>query len=150
MFCVWDVFHPVGESIRTFRPLWKRTFRYIQLDIETKDQPLDILSLRSEYSGYPYPEMSTFESNEPRLNKIFEMGLRTLRMCPGETYYDTPFYEQLSQGGDNRPTGNISMYNSTDDRLFKEVMRLYPQSENKETGLFKSAYPSRFDFDMGS
>jgi hypothetical protein len=29
-------------------------------------------------------------------------------------------------------------------------MRLYPQSENRETGLFKSAYPSRFDFDMGS
>jgi hypothetical protein len=29
-------------------------------------------------------------------------------------------------------------------------MRLYPQSENRETGLYKSAYPSRFDFDMGS
>ena len=150
MFGVWDLFHPDGKRIRTFRPLWKRTFRYIKLDIETKDQPLDILSLHSEYSGYPYPEMSTFESNKPRLNEIFEMGLRTLRMCSGETYYDTPFYEQLSYGGDNRPIGNISMYNSTDDRLFKEVMRLYPQSENKETGLFKSAYPSRFDFDMGS
>ncbi len=29
-------------------------------------------------------------------------------------------------------------------------MRLYPQSVNRETGLFKSAYPSRFTFDMGS
>jgi hypothetical protein len=34
--------------------------------------------------------------------------------------------------------------------LLREVLRLYPQSGNKETGLFKSAYPSRFDFDMGS
>ena len=106
--------------------------------------------MESEYSGYPYSEMGTFVSNDTQLNRIFNMGLKTLAMCSGETYYDTPYYEQLSYGGDNRPIGNISLYNSTDDQLFREVMRLYPQSENRETGLFKSAYPSRFDFDMGS
>lgn len=146
---VWDMFLPDGEK-RTFRPLWKRTFRYVQLVIETKDEPLTVQSHTTEYSGYPYPEMSTFKSNDHRLNEIFEMSLRTLRMCSGETYYDTPYYEQLSYGGDNRPIGALSVYNSTDDRLFREVMRLYPQSENSETGLFKSAYPSRFTFDMGS
>jgi alpha-L-rhamnosidase len=150
MFGVWDIFHPDGKSERTFRPLWKRAFRYVQFEIETKDQPLEILSYINEYSGYPYPEMSTFSSNDSRLNKIFEISLRTFRMCSGETYYDTPFYEQLSYGGDNRPISAISTYNSTDDRLFREVMRLYPQSENKETGLFKSAYPSQFEFDQGT
>jgi alpha-L-rhamnosidase len=149
MFGVWDIFHPDGET-RTFRPLWKRTFRYVQFNIETKSEPLEILSYQLEYSGYPYPEMATFESDNSRLNEIFEMSKRTLRMCSGETYYDTPFYEQLSYGGDNRPIAAISTYNSNDDRLLREVLRLYPQSENKETGLFKSAYPSRFDFDMGS
>ncbi|HSO86616.1 MAG TPA: family 78 glycoside hydrolase catalytic domain, partial [Draconibacterium sp.] len=149
MFGMWDIFHPDGQQ-RTFRPLWKRTFRYVQFNIETKNEPLEILSYILEYSGYPYPEMATFESDNPRLNEIFEMSKRTLRMCSGETYYDTPFYEQLSYGGDNRPIAAISTYNSTDDRLLREVLRLYPQSENKETGLFKSAYPSRFDFDMGS
>lgn len=149
MFGVWDIFHPDGEK-RTFRPLWKRTFRYVQFNVETKSEPLEILSYQREYSGYPYPEMANFESDNPRLNEIFEMSKRTLRMCSGETYYDTPFYEQLSYGGDNRPIAAISTYNSTDDRLLREVLRLYPQSENKETGLFKSAYPSRFDFDQGS
>ncbi len=149
MYGVWDVFHPDGPQ-RTFRPLWKRAFRYQQLVIETADQPLEILSLESEYSGYPYRDMASFKSSDAKLNRIFEMSQRTLKMCSGETYYDTPFYEQLSYGGDNRPIGNISFYHSTDDRLFKEAMRLYPQSENRETGLFKSAYPSRFDFDMGS
>jgi hypothetical protein len=150
MFGVWDVFRPDGNGTRTFRPLWKRAFRYVQLVIETKEQPLDIVSFENEYSGYPYPEMATFESNDKKLNDIFTISQRTLRMCSGETYYDTPFYEQLSYGGDNRPISAISTYNSTDDRLLREVMRLYPQSENRETGLFKSAYPSRFDFDMGS
>jgi hypothetical protein len=149
MFGVWDIFHPDGEK-HTFRPLWKRTFRYVQFNIETKNEPLEILSYQLEYSGYPYPEMAYFESDNQRLNEIFEMSKRTLRMCSGETYYDTPFYEQLSYGGDNRPIAAISTYNSTDDRLLREVLRLYPQSENKETGLLKSAYPSRFDFDMGS
>ena len=151
MFGVWDVFHTDGKAVRTFRPLWKRAFRYVQLVVETKDQPLDILSFISEYSGYPYPDMATFESNDQKLNKVFQICNRTLQMCSGETYYDTPFYEQLSYGGDNRPISNISTYNSIDDRLLREVMRLYPQSENQETGLLKSAYPSaRIYWDMGS
>ncbi len=149
MFGVWDLFRPDGGK-RTFRPLWKRTFRYVQLEIVTGDEPLVVHSFSSEYSGYPYTEMATFESDNRALNEIFEICLRTLRMCSGETYYDTPFYEQLSYGGDNRPIAAISTYNSTDDRLLREVMRLYPQSVNRETRLFKSAYPSRFDFDMGS
>lgn len=150
MFGVWDVFRPDGMSSRTFRPLWKRTFRYMQLVIETGKEPLVLNSLENEYSGYPYPEMATFESDDKSLNEIFKISNRTLRMCSGETYYDTPFYEQLSYGGDNRPIAAISTYNSNDDRLLREVLRLYPQSQNKETKLFKSAYPSRFDFDMGS
>jgi len=149
MFGVWDIFHADGGE-RVFRPLWKRCFRYVQFNVETRDEPLEISSYILEYSGYPYPEMATFESDNEKLNEIFEMSQRTLRMCSGETYYDTPFYEQLSYGGDNRPIAAISTYNSTDDRLLREVLRLYPQSENKETGLFKSAYPSRFDFDMGT
>ncbi|MCM5663071.1 family 78 glycoside hydrolase catalytic domain [Galbibacter mesophilus] len=150
MFGVWDIYKADGAAKRTFRPLWKRTFRYVQLEIETKEQPLEIDSFINEYSGYPYKEMATFESNDQTLNEIFEMSNRTLQMCSAETYYDTPFYEQLSYGGDNRPISAISTYNTTDDRLLREVLRLYPQSKNKETRLFKSAYPSRFDFDMGS
>jgi hypothetical protein len=150
MFGVWDIFQPDGE-LRVFRPLWKRCFRYVQLVIKTGHKPLEIISYQNEYSGYPYPEMATFKSNDEKLNEVFEICLRTLRMCSGETYYDTPFYEQLSYGGDNRPIGMNSIYNSTDDRLFREVMRLYPQSENMETGLLHSAYPSsRIFWDMGS
>ena len=151
MFGVWDVFRPDGKAVRTFRPLWQRAFRYVQFVIETKEEPLKIVSYENEYSGYPYPEMGTFISDNPRLNEIFEMSLRTLRMCSGETYYDTPFYEQLNYGGDNRPISAISTYNSTDDRLLREAFRLYPQSENPETGLLHSAYPSsRTWWDMGS
>jgi hypothetical protein len=150
MYGVFDIYHADGGRKRMFRPLWKRAFRYIALEIKTAEQPLAIHSLVNEYSGYPYTDMSTFQSDDPSLNAIFAMCLQTLRMCSAETYYDTPYYEQLSYGGDNRPIGAMSMYNAIDDRLFREVMRLYPQSANPETKLFKSAYPSRFTFDNGT
>ena len=149
MFGVWDVFHPDGEK-RTFRPLWKRCFRYVQLVVETEEEPLELHSHTLQYSGYPYPDMATFESDDQKLNQIFEICLRTLRMCSAETYYDTPYYEQLSYGGDNRPIASNSVYNSIDDRLFREVMRLYPQSADNQTGLFDSAYPADWDLTMGS
>jgi len=150
MFGVWDVFTTDGGE-RTFRPLWKRCFRYVQLAIKTGDSPLEVISHQNEYSGYPYSEMAIFKSDDEELNDIFDICVRTLQMCSGETYYDTPFYEQLNYGGDNRPIGTNSIYNTTDDRLFREVMRLYPQSENMETGLLHSAYPSSRTFwDMGS
>ncbi len=149
MYGPFDIFHPDGGQ-QTFRPIWKRAFRYVELEINTSDEPLTIYSLKNEYSGYPYKEVATFRSDDPKLDRMFEMSLRTLRMCSGETYYDTPFFEQMSYGGDNRPIAAISGYNTTDDRLFREMMRIYPQSFNQETGLFKAAYPSRFDFDKGS
>jgi len=149
MFGVWDVFKPDGGE-RTFRPLWKRCFRYVKLSVETGGEPLEIIAHDLEFSGYPYPEMATFVSNDDTLNEIFEVCLWTLRMCSAETYYDTPYYEQLSYGGDNRPIAHNSIYNSTDDRLFREVMRLYPQSADNQTGLFDSAYPADWDLTMGS
>jgi hypothetical protein len=150
MHGVFDIFHTDGEKNRLFRPLWKRAFRYLELEITTAAMPLQIHSLENEYSGYPYPEMADFNCSDPMLNEIFSVGLRTLKMCSGETYYDTPYYEQMSYGGDNRPIGAVSFYNSVDDRLFREVMRIYPQSANVETRLFKAAYPSRFKTDMGT
>lgn len=145
---VYDVYITDGPE-RTFEPLWKRTARYVALTVETQNGPLQLKDLYFEYSGYPYENMATFKSSNDTLNTIFEMCQRTLAMCSGETYYDTPFYEQLSYGGDNLPISHISLYSTTDDQLLREMLRIYPQSVNSETGLMKSAYPSRFDFDMG-
>lgn len=150
MYGVWDVFRPNDDLKSVFRPLWTRSFRYVKLEISTKSKPLEILGFTNETAGYPYRNTSTFVCNNQHLNEIFDMCLRTFKLSSSDTYFDTPYYEQLNYGGDNVPIGAISFYNSTDDRLYKEMLRLYPQSVNPRTGLFKSAYPSRFDFDMGT
>ncbi|MEM6344577.1 MAG: family 78 glycoside hydrolase catalytic domain [Bacteroidota bacterium] len=149
MFGVWDELITDGTDFR-FIPLWKRCFRYVQLEIQTNDEALHIERYVNRYSGYPYEDLAEFHCDNDTLNQIFEMCRRTLEMCSGETYYDTPFYEQMSYGGDNRPIAALSTYLTTDDRLLREMLRIYPQSANPATGLMTSAYPSRFPFDHGS
>ena len=40
-----DSFLPDGGAHRTFEPLWWRTWRYLDLDIQTADEPLQLESL---------------------------------------------------------------------------------------------------------
>ena len=83
-----------------FRPLWFRTWRYLQMEIETKDEPLQVNSFSSEFTAYPLKENAVFESDQPDLKKIWNVGWRTARLCANETYFDCPYYEQLQYVGD--------------------------------------------------
>jgi len=91
----YDVFETDGGDKRLFRPLWLRTFRYVQLDITTAGQPLTINDFYGQFTGYPFEEKAKFSSNDPSLQRIWDVGWHTARLCAGETYYDCPYYEQL-------------------------------------------------------
>ncbi len=136
-----DYFRPDGGDNRLFRPLWIRTWRYFQLTITTKDQPLVIDNLQSEFSAYPFKEKAKFESNDIELKKIWEVGWRTARLCAGETYFDCPYYEQMQYVGDTRIQALISLYVSGDDRLMRKAIQVFDDSRFSE-GLTMSRYPS--------
>ncbi len=51
-----DYFLPDGKLNRLFRPLWFRTWRYLQMEIETSADPLTINSFSSEFTAYPLKE----------------------------------------------------------------------------------------------
>jgi hypothetical protein len=90
-----DEFVTDGQARRTFQPLWWRTYRYLQLEIETKDEPLTIDGLAATAVSYPFERRAKFESDAPELNRILDVGWRTARLCAHETYMDCPYYEQL-------------------------------------------------------
>ncbi len=98
----YDIFTSDGGAHRMFRPLWWRTYRYVDLKIETKEEPLTIEDLRGVYTGYPFEMKAKFDAGSERLNKILEVGWRTARLCAHETYMDCPYYEQLQYVGDTR------------------------------------------------
>ena len=135
-----DIFLPDGGSQRLFRPLWFRTYRYVQMDIKTADQPLTIHSLKGHFTGYPFKEKAAFAGSDPVLSRIWDVGWRTARLCAGETYFDCPYYEQLQYVGDTRIQALISLYVSGDDRLMRKAICQFDDSRIPD-GLTASRYP---------
>ena len=127
-----------------FTSLDWRTFRYVKIQIETKDDPLKIDDVSSVFTGFPFQLKAKFDAKDPELQKIFETGWRTARLCAGETYVDCPYYEQLQYFGDTRIQCMISLYNSGDDRLMRNAIVQADQSRIAE-GITLSRYPSSLD-----
>lgn len=137
----YDIFIADGGDNRTFSPLWIRTFRYLELAIQTKEEALEITDLYGLYSGYPFEAVASFKSNDASMDDIWEVGWRTARLCAGETYYDCPYYEQLQYPGDTRVQALISLYVTGDDRLMKKAILDFYNSRVPE-GLTQGRYPS--------
>ncbi len=130
-----------GSQNRLFSTLWIRIFRYIEMDIVTQDDPLQIDDFYSVFSAYPFKEKGAFVSNDPILSDIWKTGWRTARLCAGETYFDCPYYEQLQYVGDTRIQALISLYVSGDDRLMRNAITDLYHSMTDE-GLTQSRYPT--------
>ena len=139
-----DIYLADGGSQRIFRPLWWRTFRYVQLDISTGADPLRIHEIHSVFTAYPFEENASFTSSDPELERIWDVGWRTARLCANETYFDTPYWEQLQYVGDTRIQALISLYIDGDDRLMRKAIQAYDRSRISE-GLTTSRYPSYQD-----
>lgn len=138
----YDIFTADGGSRRLFRPLWWRTYRYIDLKIETKGEPLVVEDLRGVYTGYPFEMKAKFDAGSERLDRIIEVGWRTARLCAHETYMDCPYYEQLQYVGDTRIQALVSLYNSGDGRLMKNAISQINDSRTAE-GATMSRAPTR-------
>jgi hypothetical protein len=141
LFGYYDIFTADGGQRRLFRPLWYRTYRYIEMRIQTGSDPLQINDYYGMFTGYPFEEKASFSSNDPALKNIWDVGWRTARLCANETYYDCPYYEQLQYVGDTRIQALISLYVSGDDRLMRNAITLFDQSRVPE-GITQSRYPT--------
>ena len=138
---IYDEFLPDGSQGRRFMPLTWRTWRYVQLDVSTADQPLRIENLRSWFSAFPFEERARFESDDPSLGPIWQIGWRTARLDAHDTYMDTPYYERLQYIGDTRIQALISYSVAGDDRLARQAIQAFNDSRIPE-GITRSRYPS--------
>lgn len=132
-----------GSANRVYNTLWWRTYRYINLVIETKNNPLIINDIYGIYTGYPLKMEANFKAEgHPELDKILEVGWRTARLCAHETYMDCPYYEQLQYAGDSRIQALVSLYNSGDDRLMRNIITQIRNSHGLD-GITQSRFPGR-------
>lgn len=138
----YDVFRPDGGAKRLFRPLRWRTYRYVQVEIQTADEPLVIDSLAAQFTAYPFEEHGYFKSPSNELSQIWDISWRTLRVGTHEIFTDCPYYEQLCYVGDTRIQAIVALYVSGDDRLVRKVIEAFDTSR-QENGLTRSRWPDR-------
>ncbi len=135
----YDIFLPDGEE-RIFQTLWNRTYRYIQMDIETDNEQLVINDFSGISDLYPFELKASFASSDPYLEKIFDAGWRTARTCALENYVDCPYYEQLQYFGDLNISNWITVLLSGDTRLMRNAI-LQGKYSITEEGLTLAAAP---------
>ncbi|HEX6466980.1 MAG TPA: alpha-L-rhamnosidase C-terminal domain-containing protein [Terriglobales bacterium] len=138
---IMDEFLPGGDVAREFMPLSWRTWRYLQLDVETTEQPLRIEGLRTWFTAYPFVERAYFRSDDASLTPIWQIGWRTARLDAHDTYMDTPYWERLQYIGDTRIQALISYAVAGDDRLARQAIQAFNDSRIPD-GLTQSRYPS--------
>ncbi|MFC5865515.1 alpha-L-rhamnosidase C-terminal domain-containing protein [Acidicapsa dinghuensis] len=137
-----DEIYPDGGDHRVFETLWWRTWRYLDIEVQTTDEPLTLDGLDAYYSAYPFDVKASFASSDPDLEKIWKIGWHTAQLDAHETYMDTPYYEQLQYSGDTRIQEMISYAVTGDDRLARQAIRALNDSRIP-AGITASRYPSQ-------
>lgn len=146
-FGYYDQFITDGGESRTYRPFWWRAFRYIEMTIETGNEPLEVVDFKSEFSTYPFELRANLqidglpEAEADTLQKILEIGERTLRLNAHETFMDCPYYEESQFPGDTRVQALISYALFGDPALGKNAVEQFSWSLNSE-GFLSARYPT--------
>lgn len=136
-----DLWEPSGRA-ETFEPLHWRAFRYVGLQITVGREPLTLHAVRQRFTAYPYRVTATFASSDPALDKIWSVGLHTMRMCSHETFEDCPHYEQMQYAGDTMITSKLAMFTTGDYALSRQALYQFDWSRLPD-GLTQARFPSR-------
>ena len=138
-----DEIIPGGKSNEQYTCPWWIAGRYMEIYIETQDEPVTLLGFRLQETHYPVvPQIPPFHCSDQTINKIVDICVRTLQMDAHETFYDCPYYEQLQYVGDSRIESMVMMGITDDNRLSAKATDLYRWSIGYR-GLTQSRYPSR-------
>ncbi len=136
-----DIWEPAGRD-EVFEPLHWRAFRYVGLQITVGRDPLTLRAVQQRFTAYPYRVAATFRSSDATLDKIWDVGLHTMRMCSHETFEDCPHYEQMQYAGDTMITSKLAMFTTGDYRLSRQALYQFDWSRISD-GLTQARFPSR-------
>ena len=136
----YDIIEPDGTLGNMFKPFGQKAYRFIELEIITKEEPLVIDDYYGVYTAYPFKENAVFETENKTLDKIWDASWLTLRNSAVEGFID-PYYEQLQYIGDSRIESLVSISVDGDDRLMRKAIEMFNNSR-LPNGLTQSRYPS--------
>ncbi|SKD02081.1 Alpha-L-rhamnosidase N-terminal domain-containing protein [Chitinophaga ginsengisegetis] len=135
-----DVVHPDGGTRRKFMSSGYRSFRYVQLDIETGKAPLTLHDYYNVYTQYLLNDKSAFSAGAAA-DSLWATGKRAALTGAQDNLYNDLFNAQLQYIQDARIQGLAISFFSGDDQLLRNALVQTDQSRIPE-GLVRSRYPS--------
>lgn len=130
-----------GNKGQTYTSFLFRTYRYMQLIVQTSNEPLIIDSLYGTFTAYPFKPEAEFNTDNKEIKQILDIGWHTARLNAFDIYFTGQYYERLQYIGDARIQALISLYYSKDDRLTRNALDQMDQSRLPE-GVTLSKYPT--------
>jgi alpha-L-rhamnosidase len=116
------------KGINRFTSLKRRSGRYLFITLRNQTSAVKIRHIGLIESTYPVNEVGRFNCSDTRLDKIWEISARTLKLCMEDTFTDCPLYEQTFWVGDarNEALFAYSAFGATD--LVRNGLTLAAQS----------------------
>ena len=124
-----------------YRSVVSRGARYFLLVLRDLKAPVTVHGVRVIQSTYPCVERGSFRCDDFLLNRIWEIGAYTTRLCAQDTYIDCPTYEQTFWVGDSRNEGAVNHWAFGEYALSRRCLLLAAESLQRSP-LVESQVPS--------
>jgi hypothetical protein len=139
------------KGFQSWQPYTWMAFRY--LSIETSPD-IQIKNVSAKFACYNYEMGSSFECSDPQLNKFWNIGKYTVRICSIGTYMDSPWRERTQYiAGDSRYTMIYGNYAFGKSSRFLSAYNLLCGAESqrwRKDGAVRSRYPTDYLLQPGS
>jgi len=116
-----------GETV--LEPFVWRTYRFLRIAVHHPDGPVTLDRFESIFTAYPFRDVATFASSDPRHRALWDVSWRTARACAHETYEDCPYYEQIQYVLDTKLQSLVSFLVAGDFRLARQALRQFAASQ---------------------
>ncbi len=138
-----DNFVSDGRARGVFSTPWFRCGLWCRIDIETRDEPLTISSLKLFETRYPLEMESSFVApQDPSMEDIRRICIRAMQMCCHEMLFDCPYYEQQMYPGDTRVQLLVLSALMRDERIIRRAIEIFDLSQ-RDDGMVGFNWPTR-------
>ena len=140
-----DVIIPDGRSNFMYTPTWYRTFRFIQIDIETAGEELTLHDYYNMATAAPMKRLAEFDCDNPVYKKIDEICWRTAAICTQDNLLSDAYYEQMMYVGDSWVHALVNLYMSGEEIWLRNAIEQFDYSRMPD-GNITSCYPLKSTF----
>jgi len=140
-----DVYLMDGGLGRVFQPIWFRTFRFVQIEVETQSEPLTINDFHNIFSAARIPVIASFKTDDPIYRQVWDICWHTMKICAQDNLLSDAYYEQMQYVGDLRPHLKGWTALTGDLTYFRSAMEQFNNSRLPD-GNITSCYPLKATF----